>query len=68
MTTIDLTADAHDRPRAGLSRLLRNRRRDTSQDTGDGEFLDYLRGALVDDAPLHAEPDDEHPVDWQWTS
>lgn len=67
--TIDLTASGPERRRPAFGRLRRSRRRDATPETaGDDEFLDFLRGALVDDGPLDANPDGEPPVDWRWTS
>ncbi len=69
-STIDLTAGGPERRRAGLgSRLRRSRRRDVVPETDENdEFLDYLRGALVDDAPLSSDADRDPSVDWRWTS
>ena len=45
----------------GLTGLLRRTRNETDAiDVGDDEFLEFLRGALLDDAPLG--PLDDEPL------
>jgi hypothetical protein len=68
-TTIDLTRQVSASKRTGFAGRLR-RRRDSEpeieSDPKPDEFLDFLRGALLDDTPLDRGGDADDAVRWQW--
>jgi hypothetical protein len=69
-TTIDLTREESAAKRTGFAGRLRRRRDpepEPESDPKSDEFLDFLRGALLDDSPLDRSGDAaDDPVRWQW--